>query len=48
MENPFDSINDRLARIENLLIKLQEKKHIDQKSDEDTLLNVDEAADFLQ
>lgn len=48
MENPFDKINERLIRIENLLIKLQEKKDIDQKSDEETLLNVDEAADFLQ
>jgi excisionase family DNA binding protein len=48
MENPFQSIEERLGNIENLLLSLNDK-HVEPTSepDKEELLTVQEAANFL-
>lgn len=48
MENPFNELNDRLIRIENILIQLQEVMQPELKEDQDIWLNIQNAANFLQ
>lgn len=48
MENPFEEISQRLLRIESMLIRIREESGAEQKSGDDVLLGIQEAADFLQ
>jgi len=47
MENPFQELNERLDRIEDLLISVKEHKSSEPGGEEERLLNVREAARFL-
>ncbi|MBK9721922.1 MAG: helix-turn-helix domain-containing protein [Saprospiraceae bacterium] len=48
MLNPFDSIEERLANIEALLVKLsQTNENIESQTEKDELLTVQDAANFL-
>ena len=47
MENPFQELNERLDRIEDLLISVKEHKSSEPDGVEERLLNVREAARFL-
>ncbi|MEQ9229047.1 MAG: helix-turn-helix domain-containing protein [Cyclobacteriaceae bacterium] len=47
MENPFNEISERLERIENILVDQKSMRVELQENEEDKLLNVKEAAQFL-
>lgn len=48
MQNPFDSINERLSNIENLLLDLKQKKQpIVSQINTSDILTIQEAADLL-
>lgn len=47
MENPFNELSERLERIENLLTDRHEMRVEPSEDKEDNLLNVKEAAAFL-
>lgn len=47
MNNPFTELNERLERIEGLLMNVNHQQSSDHEEDEERLLNVREAARFL-